>query len=108
MTLPFDADILPGTVGLRLCKIIRNDELHMSETVMFLNRSAVVTVLNRASICGHVGGPINRDANFWADQFDGQGDHIGEILLDRKSWNSLKNHWMRCKMVDPTGLGRAP
>lgn len=102
MGLPFEGDILPDTVGLRLCKIVGTDDLRIYETVIFTSgRVGVLTTLNRASIGGHVGGPIDRDTGFWADQIDQNGDAIGEIRLDRDSWNSLKNYWMRCKMVRP-------
>ena len=100
MTLPFDKDILPETSGLRLCKVVDNDVLKISEDVIFSNgRVAVLTTLNRASISGHVGGTIDRETPFWADQLDENGDHIGEVRLCRKSWNSLKNKWMKCKML---------
>ena len=99
MPLPFESDILPETVGLRLCKVIKDDELKMAEGVIFeRGRPAVMTALNRASICGHVGGGIDKTTDFWADQLDANGDHIGEIRLDRGSWNILKNRWMRCRM----------
>lgn len=96
----FEKEVLPETVGLRLCKIVGDDDLRLAEAVHFAGgRPAVLTVLNRASICGHVGGPMDRDTNFWADQMNSNGDLIGEIRLDRESWNSLKNHWMRCRMT---------
>jgi len=99
MALPFEQDILPETVGLRLCKIVGDDDLRMAEGVIFTKgRPAVLTTLNRANISGHVGGGIDKSTDFWADQLNSDGDHIGEIRLDRDSWNILKNHWMRCKM----------
>ena len=99
MTLSFEAEVLPETAGLRLCKVVGKDDLRISEPVIFARgRVAVLITLNRASISGQVGGPIGRDSSFWADQLDVNGDLIGEIGLDRKSWNSLKNRWMRCAM----------
>lgn len=99
MTLPFENDILPETVGLRLCKMVGND-LRLAEPVCFAGgRQAVLTTLSRARVAGHVGGEIDRTTDYWADQMNQDGDHIGEIRLDRGSWNSLKNHWMRCKML---------
>ncbi len=103
MALDFEDDILPETVGLRLCKIVGDDVLRISEDVMFTKgRPAVMTTLNRASISGHVGGSIDSSTNFWADQLNNDGDGIGEVRLDRNSWNSLKSKWMRCKML-PVG-----
>lgn len=98
MTLPFESDILPETVGLMLCKVAK-EELRIAEEIIFTRgRPAVLTVLNRASLSGHVGGSINQNTDYWADQIDVHGDTVGEIRLDRDSWNSLKNHWMRCRM----------
>lgn len=100
MAYAFDSDILPETCGLRLCKIGAGDNLRMAEDVVFAaGRPAVLTTLARARLAGHVGGGIDRTTDFWADQLDRNGDHIGEIRLDRGSWNSLKNRWMRCKML---------
>ena len=99
MTIKFAHEILPETAGLQLCKIVGDDDLKMAEPVLFENgRDAVITTLNRASISGEVGGEIDKTTRYWADQLDEAGDHIGEIRLDQASWNSLKNHWMRCKM----------
>ena len=100
MALAFDRDILPETTGLRLCKVV-GDDLRLAEIVQFTaGRAGVITVLNRASVAGHVGGGIDRSTAYWADQFNDQGDMIGEIQLDRSSWNILKNKWMRCRMAD--------
>ncbi len=97
---PFFEDILPNTTGLRLCKVAGNDDLKISEEVQFSGgRGAVVTTLHRAYLAGHVGGGIDETTDFWADQLDSNGDHIGEIRLDRNSWNALKNKWMPCKMI---------
>jgi len=100
MALEFANDILPETVGLRLCKVVGDDVLRISEDIKFTGgRSAVLTTLNRAHVSGHVGGAIDTSTNFWADQLNEQGDNIGEIRLDRGSWNSLKTKWMKCKML---------
>lgn len=98
MPLSFENDVLPETTGLRLCKMV-GDDLRLAEEIQFpAGRQAVLTVLNRASIAGHVGGSIDQTSNWWADQMDADGSLIGEICLDRRSWNSLKNRWMRCRM----------
>ena len=98
MALEFESDIEPETVGLMLCKVV-NDELRIAEPVMFENgRDAVLTALNRARLSGHVGGSIDEDTMFWADQLNSDGAPVGEIRLNRGSWRSLKNRWMRCKM----------
>ena len=99
MALAFDADILADTVGLQLCKMV-GTRLRLADPVAFANgRSAVLSTLNRAVVCGHVGGGIDGDTEFWADQLDENGDSIGEIRLDRGSWNALKNRWMKSAMV---------
>ncbi|MFV1601968.1 MULTISPECIES: hypothetical protein [unclassified Phaeobacter] len=98
MPLPFEPDILPETAGLALCKMV-GGELKLADEVIFARgRPAVILALKRARIAGHVGGSIDENTDFWADQLDTNGDNIGEIRLDRQSWNSLKNRWMRCKM----------
>lgn len=84
--------------GLRLCKIV-NGDLHMSEEVQFLHGwSGVDTVLRRAAISGVVG-PLGETGDFWADLLNSNGDWDETIALDRDAWNSLKNRWMRCRMV---------
>jgi hypothetical protein len=92
---------LPETaVGLRLCKIKSNDELVLCEPVQFVGGyDAVHTVLRRAAISGTVG-PVGEAGDYFADIMDENGDMIETIALSRNSWNSLKNHWMRCR-IDP-------
>lgn len=83
--------------GLRLCKVV-NDELRMSEAVQFVKgRAAVDTVLRRAAISGNVG-PVGGTGDYWADFLDINDDWAETVALDKAAWNSLKNHWMRCKM----------
>lgn len=92
-------DILQGTVGLRLCKVSSKGVLRIGETVIFKGgRPAVITTLNRAALSGHVGGGIDDDTTYWADQIGENEDSIGEIRLDQGSWSSLKNRWMRCRL----------
>lgn len=90
---------LPNNVtGLRLCKINKADELTLCEPVMFKRgRVGVDTVLRRAAVCGSVG-PIGETGDFWADMLTEDGDWNDTIALDRAAWNSLKNHWMRCRV----------
>lgn len=88
-----------GAAGLRLCKIFPGDELRLCEAVRFPRGwQAVDTVLRRAAIAGRVevdpGGPL---PDHFADILDGDGDMIGNVALDAKSFRSLKDHWMRCK-----------
>ncbi len=99
MPLPFENDVQPETVGLALCKIV-GKELRLAEGVLFTNgRAGVLTTLQRANLSGHVGGSIDETTSHWADQLDANGDIVGEIRLDRESWNMLKNRWMRCSML---------
>ncbi len=91
LTVPKDA------TGLRLCKVVKG-ELFMSEAVHFVRgHDAVDTVLRRAAICGKVG-PVGETGDYWADFMTADDSWSETVALDRKSWNSLKNHWMRCKM----------
>lgn len=83
--------------GLRLCKMV-GDQLHLSEPVIFTRGAkAVETILRRAAISGKVG-PIGETGDYWADILTDPNNWIDTVALDRESWNSLKNHWMRCKM----------
>lgn len=95
-------DLPPDVAGIRLCKVLRNDELVLCETLVFENgRAAVDTVLRRAAISGKVG-PIGGTGDFWADLMDNEGDTIVEtIALDRKAWNAIKRKWARCKIEAP-------
>lgn len=91
-------DIPKEVTGLRLCKIVKG-RLKVSEDVHFvMGRSGVDTVLRRAELAGKVG-PIGEAGDYWADLLVGNGDWIETIALDKSSWSSLKNHWMRCRMV---------
>lgn len=98
--MPFD--LPPDAAGIRLCKVLRNDELVLCEVVVFeKGRAAVDTVLRRAAISGKVG-PIGGTGDFWADLMNSDGDTIVEtIALDRKAWNSIKRKWARCKIEAP-------
>ena len=95
-------DLPPDAAGIRLCKVLRNGELVLCETIVFENgRAAVDTVLRRAAISGKVG-PIEGTGDFWADLMDCEGDTIvGTIALDRKAWNAIKRKWARCKIEAP-------
>lgn len=92
-----DLSAIPAdAVGLRLCKV-RGDRLIGCEPVLFQSRDAVDMVLRRAAICGSVG-PIGETGDFWADFLNENGDWSETIALSREAWNSLKNHWMRCRV----------
>lgn len=96
--MAFDAAKIPeGVRGIRLCKMVGED-LRVSEIVMFQRgRPAVQTVLQRAAISGQVW-PVGETGDFWADLMTEPGTWVETVALDRDSWNSLKNHWMRCRM----------
>lgn len=92
-----DLMIPSNATGLRLCKMV-GERLLMTEDVQFVNgRDSVDTVLRRAAISGKVG-PIGETGDYWADFLEADGGWSETVALDRSSWNSLKNHWMRCKM----------
>jgi len=92
--------VLPAdAVGLRLCKIVGGEDLRLCEAVRFTRgRPAVDMVLRRAAISGRVEiepkGPL---PDYFADIMDSNGAMIGNVALDRESFNALKNRWMRCK-----------
>lgn len=92
------AELPQEAVGLRLCRITPKDELILCEAMLFTRgRSAVETVLTRARIAGRVevGGEI---ADHFADVMDEHQSIIETIALDAKSYGSLKNKWMRCRV----------
>lgn len=92
-------DLPPDAAGLRLCKIFPGEDLRLCEPVLFTKgRPAVDTVLRRAALSGRV--EINPDGplpDHFADILDANGDMIGNVALDAKSFKALKNHWMRCR-----------
>lgn len=92
-------DALPdGAVGLKLHRIDSNENLLACETVIFRGgRPAVNTVLRRAAIAGRVevGGKVE---DHFADVIEAGGDWSETVALDAKSYSSLKNKWMRCKL----------
>lgn len=98
-------DRLPtATCGLRLYKINAREQLIACEAVIFAGgRDAVNTVLRRAAISGWVEvepeGPL---PDFYADVLtSADGAWEASVALDRKSYASLKNRWMRCKLNTP-------
>ena len=92
-------DLPASSVGLRLARITSKEELILCEPIRFTaGHAAVETTLRRAAISGRVevGGKI---ANHFADVLDGDGDMVETVALDRRSYNALKNRWMRCKVA---------
>ncbi len=96
-------DELPAaTVGLRLARITRGEDLILCEGLRFAQgREAVCTVLRRARISGRVD-VEGKIANHFADLLDDHGDIVGTVALDAGSYAALKNRWARCK-VQPAG-----
>ncbi len=91
-----------AAAGLCLYKINRKGELIGCEPVIFDDGlPAVDTTLRRARISGHVkvsgetDGPL---PDWFADILNQECDIIGNVELDRASYRSLKNHWMRCRI----------
>lgn len=92
-----------GTHGLRLARITNTEELILCEPIKFDGAlPAVDTVLRRAAVSGRVEVDGNIDYHF-ADILDGDGDMIGTVALDAKSYGALKNKWMRCKVEQGHG-----
>lgn len=88
-------------VGFRLCKMVgpKKDTLVLYETLVYQDRSALELVFRRASLSGKVCPNELKDTdNFWADIMTAKGDSLGEVALDRGSWNSIKNRWGRCRI----------
>lgn len=97
MTLFYDR--LPeDTSGLRLARITTKEELILCEEVHFVTgRTGVDTVLRRAALSGRV--EIDGEIlHHFADVMNVAGDLTITVALDAKSYSSLKNHWMRCKV----------
>lgn len=93
--------IPPEAVGVRLARINRKGELILCESVRFTQgATAVNTTLRRAWVSGRVevGGKI---ADHFADLLNEAGDIIETVALDARSYSSLKNRWMRCR-VEPS------
>lgn len=87
-----------ASVGLRLGRLTRKDELILCEAMRFDGgRAAVYTTLRRAQISGRVevGGNIK---DHLADVLDDNSDIVETVALDSKSYSALKNRWMRCKV----------
>lgn len=85
-------------VGLRLARINSQERLILCEAIRFNDGYAAIdTILRRATISGRVeiGGKIE---NHFVDVLNNNGDIIETVALDRRSYASLKNRWMRCKV----------
>lgn len=95
-------DRLPAeTCGLKLYKITTRGELIGCESVIFAKgRDAVNTVLRRAALSGRVEVEPDGDLpDFYADVLvDADGTWEASVALDRDSYRSLKNHWMRTRI----------
>jgi hypothetical protein len=97
-------EIPANVVGIRLCKMV-GDDLRLGEPVLFQKgHPAVVTLFRRAAISGVVG-PVGETGDFWADLLSDADTWVETLALDRDAWNSIKNHWARCRM-DNTGAAR--
>lgn len=99
MTTALHLDKLPADcVGLKLHRIDSKDRLISCEGVIFKGGVAAVnTTLRRAAIAGRV--EVDGDIkDHFADCFNATGDLVETVALDAKSYASLKNKWMRCKV----------
>lgn len=90
----------PNAIGLCLHRHDRNDNLVACELVIFRNgASAINTTLRRAALSGVVKvEPFDERMDYFADVFVSETEFTQSILLDRKSYASLKNRWMRCRL----------
>jgi len=90
----------PDAVGLRLYKHDADNNLRACELVIFAGGAqAINTVLRRAALSGTVKcEPFDEAPDFFADVYTDEHTWTQTVLLDRNSYASLKNHWMRCKL----------
>lgn len=67
---------------------------------MFTNGApAINTVLRRAALAGVVAvEPFEERMDYFADVYVDEHTSTQFVLLDRASYASLKNHWMRCRL----------
>lgn len=89
--------------GLMLEKDTGAEELVICEPVMFERKyDGVISTLNRACLAGKIF-PASEvrpsvKGDFWVTVQGEDFTDLCEIRLDKRSWNSLKNKWMRCKV----------
>lgn len=92
-------EVCADACGLRLIRYTKT-RAHFCEMVVFKGgRPAVVTTLNRAALSGRVEveGQIG---DYQADVLTEGGNSWEQVVaLDAKSYRSLKNHWMRCRVI---------
>jgi hypothetical protein len=90
----------PAAIGLCLHRHDARDNLIACELVIFRKgASAVNTVLRRASLSGFVKvEPFDEPMDYFADVYVSETEFTQSVLLDRGSYRSLKNKWMRCKL----------
>lgn len=83
-----------------LCRHV-GDKLKITEPTMFVDGAqAVDTVLRRAQLAGRTEvWQAGQLPDYFADLLDENEEIIGHVMLDRGSFNALKNHRMRCKYV---------
>lgn len=93
-------ELHPEAVGLCLNRITPAGRHTRCEGVIFKRgRAGVELVLRRAAISGRVeieGEIRDHFADVLIDQ-NGTWDQV--VALDANSYRSLKNHWMRCKVI---------
>ena len=90
----------PNACGLKLHRHDKRGELISCELIMFsAGYDAVNTVLRRAAISGAVKcEPFEDSMDYFADVFVSEDEWTQTVALDRNSYASLKNRWMRCKV----------
>lgn len=83
---------------IRLGRINKRNELVLCEPVEFLNGyKGVELALRRARISGRV--ELNGEiVDHLADLLDAEGTLVETVALCSRSYSSLKNRWMRCRI----------
>lgn len=109
MTHPLP-ELPKAAAGLCLCKTANGRSVICEEVIFTGGLEALRVTLSRAALAGRVG-PLGETGTYWADVLDAKGDMIDNLSLDRDSWNSLKNHWMRCRVsinepLDPPAVNK--
>ena len=100
MTVVNLANLDPKACGIRLYRHSVKDELIACELVMFTGGAAAInTVLRRAALSGTVKiEPFDDPMDYFADIYVDETTLTQSVCLDRRSYNSLKTRWMRCKL----------
>jgi len=95
----FIGEVPSNAVVVKLFRINSREELIACESMLFTSSENFEMILRRAAISGRVElGAEAKIQNHFADLQDKDENLIATVALDAKSYGSLKNKWMRCKV----------